>query len=328
MRTLIVSMLIASASFAQTGNLLDFANRAQGTQNYVSNKYVTIAPGSSATVINYSGTPGYTTDFFLAVSGIPTGYGIALNLNVIADGQTVYNGPSQQFFASMYWTDFVNTAFGNKYVSNSANGLKTRIPIPFNSTLQIVVTNYYYSNVVIWYDLGYQTGVAQTWGPLSHLHVAWTGNYANGMGSWVAAGPFLSQDQIAPIVNLTGIGAGKLLGVYLCADGYAAGSNAFMEGPVNVSLDSAATYKSESTDGFFGAFGRFGGIPAGWSGTDSILTLKRDVPPLYAAVRFFDPALPFQNNISVTWQAGQASTGYTFTGTVYMPAAVFYYTQN
>jgi hypothetical protein len=138
----------------------------------------------------------------------------------------------------------------------------------------------------------------------------------------------LTQDQIGTLVNVSGLSAGKLLGVYIVWDSYGSASGPqFLEGPVVVSLDGTTAYKSSGAEDYFGMSGYFVAVSPGFGSRTNMLTMKQTSPPLYAAMRFHMPEpMLFSNALSITAQAGLASTGNTFTGTVHIAYTVWYYT--
>ena len=74
--------------------------------------------------------------------------------------------------------------------------------------------------------------------------------------------------------------------------------------------------------------GYFGGVsPGGFFTPWTNLNIKRGSPSLYQAMRFHinDP-ITFSNSLKIQWQAGDTTSGNTFTGTVTVFFTLWFYT--
>src|SRR5581483_12288170 len=116
------------------------------------------------------------------------------------------------------------------------------IPIPFSSSISITVTNGSGSNLQIWYEVGYVTGVPNLWTRTRNLHVV--SNSPTSFG--------LTQDQTINFVNATGLNRGRFLGLCLMLDDFAVtgGSPSFLEGPIEIYADGNLVYKTSGTEDY------------------------------------------------------------------------------
>jgi len=276
--------------------------------------------------MNVTGS-GYLTDFWWA-SNLQSGNSHTAIMAIIVDGVTIFNGPAQLLFGINYFTENVAAVYANDFLQFAGGGGKSTIPIPFSSSLKITYTNNLNGNVIIWWTIGYQTGVANVWSRYAHLNTAWGGQYASAVGVKSDTSLALTQDQLGTLLNATSLTPGKLLGVYLVWDSYSSANNqAFLEGPITITLDGAQAYKTSGSEDYFGMAGYFVAVSPGYGTRFQSLTLKQVSPPLYAGVRFHvqEPML-FENALSITAQAGLSSAGPTFTGTVHIAYMIWYYT--
>lgn len=296
-----------------------------GTPNYAVGKQIAIAPGTTITLLNITGS-GYVSHMWMAMNNTSTEAGNYQILKITVDGNVTYNDLYGNFFGDPFWNDSSLGHFATELTTDAA-GQGSYIPIPYSTSLEIQLTsNEPSSTINFWYNISYISGVSPSIFNLSGKLNVNAVTYNEGGSALV-----LTQDQVGTLMNATGLAPGRLLGISLLFDGYnasgSASSSAFLEGPLIIYCDGNIVLQTSGSEDYFGMAGYFGGVAAGFSTTQTALTNKRSSPILYAAVRFhlLDP-ITFQNALKVTWQAGLASTGNTFTGSVTLYWTIWYYT--
>ncbi len=286
-----------------------------GTPAYAVGKLVSIGAGATQTIFSYSGGPGYLSSMWLACQG-----GNSAELIITVDGTPIYQDVLNNFFACGTVNSGVAGQFSNLFLNNWG-GTGSVIPIPFASSILVQIKNTGGSSFNNWWTISYMKAVADSWLNSSHLHVA-----VNSVD--IDGGLSLTQDQIGTLLNATGIGPGRLLGICLQFDGsgVTGGSNtsSFLEGPVEIYTDGNLVLQTSGTEDYFGMSGYFEFVSSGVGGPYVSLVYKS--APSYQALRFHiqDPIL-FNDSLEVKWQAGNSAYA-TFTGSVVVGWTIWYYT--
>ena len=323
MKTLLLFGFLASSIWAQTDILSESRFLQGGTPQNSKTEHLMVGGGGAATVLNYSGSPGYVSSLWIAISGNQNSM-VNSVLTITVDGESTpaISTRIPLFFGSEYCWNTNN--FGSRFIGCEQNGgsnigYYAYIPIPFSDSITATVTNGDpTASMTMWAEANYTTGVADSWTRSKKL--------------WVSSGTLtgLTVNQVAALVNVTGINQGRLFGVYMSIDSWPGDANprpAPLEGNVKMYFDgaSAPNYESSGTEDYFHSSNYFENVPSGFSTDYTGVPFKSDVT--WNAFRFhvYDP-MTFSNGLKVTWNCGD-STEVNFSGSVRLAYTVWYYTE-
>jgi hypothetical protein len=310
-------------------NLLDPDDRMRvgGVMKLIVGKNESVTSGGGTfTCLNYTAGPGYLTDFWIATN-LGSGNSNKADIAITIDGSVLYTGSLQMFMASPFFTD----ALGGQVFSNDFmrqwGGSKTMIPIPFQSSIEIVITNNDISTLQIWFQGGYITGIVpNNWRRSNKLNIV-----SAGPGFSSDTSVSLTQDQSATILDQSGLPPGRLLGMYLLFNGTGANNRYFLEGNIQIYLDGVLAYQTSGIEDYISASDYFILISAGHGDRFATLQMKQDSSPFfYGMMRFHiqEPML-FNGAVKVVVQMGDSvgSGGATFTGAVLLGYTIWFYTE-
>jgi Protein of unknown function (DUF2961) len=316
-------IITSGASTRMVGDILqESAKIGSGVINHQKQEYVSVATSTSLTLYSYSSGPGYISDFWMGITQASVSDLNALTLTITTDGNTVFNDRASLYFAAEYQSN--QNSFLSRYIGASNNnsnnvGYYSYIPIPFSSSVSIVLNNTSGSNAAtVFSSIKAQTGVINNWPYTRKL--------------WCSSGTLTNQavNTICTLVNATSLNQGRLLGMGLSIDSFpnsASPATAPLEGNIKIYLDGAVTPNIETpgTEDYFHMSNYFQGFTAPVTSDYVGLTLKSTYT--FNAYRFHiqDP-IHFNNALKITWNAGD-STEVNFTGGVRLAYCVWYYTE-
>ena len=145
---------------------------AGGTPGNSKNEKVTLGQGATLTVLSYSGSAGYLSSLWFALAGTGTSLEDSV-LKITVDGES---SPAISLRVPLYFAaEYLNTGstnFQSRFVGGNQGGggigLYSFIPVPFNSSITVTLTNGDASNsMTVWSEANYTSGVADSW-PLAH----------------------------------------------------------------------------------------------------------------------------------------------------------------
>lgn len=310
-------MSILDLNNFNTGTINPFA--AVHHRDVVNNQTITLlsdTPGSAG-VVRY---------FFLAATNAENNS----LLTITTDGNVCYSGPAWRFFAARYVGGnalcYAGALVGMN--TNAAGGLNnvsaySRIPIPFNTSINITYQNLSGQTQELFYWFEEYIGLAaNSWPRENHLTVK------------SFAFPSAAYLSVNTLINDSGLTNGRFLGLAFTADGWPGHANpisAAMEGPIKIYIDggSIPIITSSGTEDYpgFGFYMQNAGNPGQYTAaTDgySGVTFHAPGAGTYGAYRFHvaDPIL-FSNAVQITWTAGN---NILYTGTEDFTGTVYYYT--
>lgn len=295
-------------------------------------KNVTLSASGSYTILNLTGTEGYVACLYIALTAAGDTINVLENstLTITVDGEATPAIDAVRlplFFGAEYvWNtnDFHSRFIGGQGNASNNAGYYAYIPIPFGSSIEIVINNGSTSSSALLYtEVTYITGVPKsTWTPCRKLYVS--------------SGTLTDQtvNTVCTLVNATGLNPGRLLGVALSIDSYpnsASPATAPLEGAVEIYLDGGvgspptANFDSSGTEDFFHMSDYFeresSPTVADYTG------LSYASSSTWCAYRFFilDP-IQFTNALEVIWNCGN-SADVNFTGGVRLAYTIWYYTE-
>lgn len=320
--------LICADYYATTGtagSAVDILaeEKPAGVTHGTAAKGVSVANNGTVTLLNVTNQSGYVS--FIGLEVAPGD--INSTLTITADGNTVFNDRAVLFFGAEYVSTV--SGFNSRFIAatndgSTGEGMRSYIPIPFGSSVSIVYKNTSGAAETVWYNVYYQTRVADSWPLTRHLHTC--------SGTVATAAP----QSVITMCNASGLSPGRLLGVAFNIDSYpgsASPATAPLEGEFKVYLDGAATptIQSTGTEDYLGSGFYFGNWPS--PGLNSFSTansayvgLTERTSETWGGYRFhiMDP-VTFQNALKFTWDVGESVV--SFTGTVRFSYCVWYYTQ-
>jgi Protein of unknown function (DUF2961) len=320
---IIGGIITSGASARMVGDILqESAKIGSGIINQQKKEATSLATSSSLTLFTYSSGPGFISDLYMSVTQSSVSDLNALTLTITTDGNTVFNDRASLFFAAEYQSN--QSAFLSRYVGASNNnsnnvGYYSYIPIPFSSSITIVLNNTSGSNAcTVSSTITAQTNVLNNWPYTRKL--------------WCSSGTLTNQavNTVETLVNATSLQQGRLLGVFLSMDATpntASPATAPLEGNVKIYLDSAVTPNIETpgTPDYFHMSNYFQGFTAPYVSDYVGLTIK--TANIFNAYRFHiqDP-IHFNNALKITWNCGDSSQ-VNFTGGERLAYCVWYYTE-
>ena len=310
-------------------DILSETKPAYGTSHSVFGKAVPVVNNATQTLINLTGVSGgWISYFFLGWNAAD----IVSTMTIVADGNTVFSDRACLFFGAEYQENgasFMHRFLGASNDDSNNVGFYSYIPIPFTSSLSITFTNTFGSTHNLYWTIGYQTGVANSW-PLTQKLVCRSGTVS-------AATPY----SVNTLVNDSGLNPGRLLGITCSIDSVPGSANPTtgpLEGEWKMYFDGSGSpnWNSSGTEDYFGMSNYFQGFlistqDATRNGITSGLSPYAGATLITAAgtwnaYRFhiLDP-ITFQNALKVTWDAGESSF-ISWTGTVRFSYCLYYYT--
>lgn len=310
----VIASIMTAEAFARLAGDILRENKPGGVPVYTMEKQVSVTGGVAHTILNYSGGPGYLCDMWFALS---IGSDNATAIEITVDGDVIYSGVLSHLFANLYNSNSWANYFDNAFIQNRGGNGWT-IPIPFSSSILITVTPS--SSCSLWYTASYRTGVPNGWPRTRKLKIA----------AGTTAG--LTQDQVATLVDESGLDRGRLLGCYLMVDCFHGGSGSAspatspLEGAVKIYRDGTLAYVSSGTEDYAKMAGFFAAVSNG-ANASQYITLTAKNSDHFAFVRFHIPdPIEFENALKVTWNAGNSLIS-SFSGSVTLSWVVWYYTE-
>ena len=312
-------------------------DRLTGVVGSNQQKNLSISSGATATLLPIVTGPGLITD--LCVWSNQTG----LQVNI------AYNGESPastqvllQDLLGDHYSDSQPAFRGNWIISSNAGvnnpGGCFRLPIPFNLSIAITLTNNSTGTAIITGYVVYETGLLDTWAYTQRLHIS----VVNQRG--------INPNTETDMLNVTGV-KGQLAGFgwiydgcdwngFSCQSDSANPRSAPLEGSFKIYFDGSATpnFVTSGTEDMFGMgwyFRLFNGFSAGCcnaggtvapSGGDNLLTISTS--DTWGAQRFFihDPK-KFNNAARMTWTCGNTTNGVNFSGKCILLSTVYWYSE-
>ena len=299
-----------------------------GTFASASAKAHSVAASGSLTLLNYSGGPGYVAEIWMAIAtGDATTFADGnITITVDGEGTPAINVRLPLFFCAEYLAN--GGAAANHYgryiqLNQGGGGVSVcfRFPIPFVSSIEIVVTNGSTGSAAdFWYEVNYVTGVPNNWPYTQKL--------------WCASGTLNDQtvDTAETLVDVSGTNPGRLLGAYLSIDSTPDGaspSTGPLEGAVQIYVDGGGSpvYQSSGTEDYFNSSFYFAGVPSGAGGQYVGYPFVGTGNNTWNCYRFHVPDMVlFANALKYVWNCGNSSY-VNFTGGVRLAYCVFYYTE-
>lgn len=326
--------------------------RPAGTLASTEQKALALSASGTATLINYTGgSPGYISRIWFGMtntSGDPTKDTVKIYLN--GSGTPSITIPAQNMCLSTYlWkassfgnvnnSTFFTTATNLGGGSGTNVGCDFKLPVPFNSGVQVTITDTTGAASTLWYIVEYHTGVPLT---------TWTNTRVLHMDS-ITDQTGITANTVTTLSNYTGGQPGRFVGLWWMEDGFPGSVSNYvapMEGLITLTLDGAGspTVQSSGTEDWFGlsnyiegnGTGGTGGgntsqIQGGWKSADgqvAITFMGNALGETQGLVRFhvYDP-ITFSSGEKITWACGNTSV-ISFTGTCTLWSTVFYYTLN
>lgn len=341
----------AGGSAGFYGDILS-AQKPSGTTAYSAAKAQALAASGTATLINYTGgSPGYVSHIFFALnntSGDPTKDTVKVFID--GSGTPSITIPMQNMCMATYlWkaastgnvsnSSYFTTATSMSGSGGTNVGCNFELPIPFNTGVQITVTDTTAAASTIWYTVEYHTGVpTSTWTNTRVLHMDSINDQTG-----------ITANTVTTLSNYTGGQPGRFVGLWWMEDsvpGSASPTTAPMEGVVALTLDGAGSpnIQSSGTEDWFGLSNYFQGngtggtgggglaqIQGGWKSADgqvAITFMSNSTGSTQGAARFHvHNPITFNSGEKLTWACGNTSV-ISFTGTCTLWSTVYYYTQN
>jgi hypothetical protein len=317
----IASILAANAMYGLTPDLLSFEHRPYGTPTSFKTEVTAFNHGASVDLVNYSGGPGYMSDFWFSVT---LNYSDLNNITmtITADGNTVFSDRACLYFAAEY--QYNTTVFASRFIGASNNnsnnvGYYNFLPVPFSSSLKITITNNSGSqNGFCWSTLTLQLGVPNR-SPRTRRMICSSGLLTN-----------QTVDTVITLVNATGLNPGRLAGISMSLDSYPNGANpptAPLEGNFKFYLDGSGSPSIETsgTEDYPHMANYFQGYNAPTVPDYLGLTFKTSETWNFYRFHIPDP-ICFQNALKVTWNCGDSGE-VNFTGGVRVAFCLWYYTE-
>lgn len=283
-----------------------------GVPRYSTGKQYALTNGVPYTVLNVSGQAGYVSEIWMALDSGGTNETIKL----VVDGVTVFEGSYAMFFACRDFRLSRAGRYGNALMADMG-GQTWRIPIPFSNSISITVTAAS-AGLHLWYQISYKQGVPNNWPRTRKLRMVSGEQQSN------------TIDQVRTLIDVTGIGRGRLLGLYLCIDsatGSASPVTSPLEGRIKIYLDTIKGFESSGTEDYFHAAGFFSFITPGQS-VGPYVSLQAEDTNHWHVMRFHVPdPIVFEDELKITVNAGESAIT-SFTGTVNYSWVIWYYTEN
>jgi hypothetical protein len=298
---------------------------AGGSPANSSQKALSVGAGATATLLNYSGSSGYLSVLWFGITGSEAAM-TASTITITVDGEAspTINVRIPLYFAAEYcWNE---NNFGSRFLGCEQNGgsnigYYSLIPVPFNSSIEVQLTNGDSgSGLTLWYEATYTTNVPNVWPRARKLYMA-TGTVTG-----------LTVNETETLVDVSGLNPGRLFGIYLSIDsspGSASPATAPLEGRVKIYFDGASSpnYQSSGTEDYFHFSNYFENTPSGFSTDYTGCPFISGSAVTWNCYRFHVlDAMTFQNALKVTWDAGY-STVVNYTGSVRLAYTVWYYSQ-
>lgn len=300
-----------------------------GTVKSAKVEYQNVAAGATVDLINYIGDqPGYVSQIWW---GITSTDAVARNDSVIKvyiDDEVVpsIDIPLKMLCGAEYGNTTSNGFWQSRFLglsrhdSNQNCGYLFRIPIPFGARIRITLTNSSGSaSLNLWCHIMYHLGVPNIWNRTRKLHAI------TGLGTY-------SVDQVATLLDVSEVGPGRLMGVYMNMDAFPGTANpklAHLEGNVKITIDGTLAVESPGTEDYFLWTNYFQNLVAGTSYVNDFVgvTYIAGSSNGYSCHRFHIPdPIEFNDDLKITWNCGD-STQVNFTGTVRFSWTVWYYTE-
>lgn len=307
-----------------------------GTLGYskLESTLLTGGKSNSVTLINLSNYSGYVSSINITIYSLADLTNMMDGLiSVYVDGESnpSISLPLSALVGGSYMNNVLKGQWGSKYFGGNINNASSfncyfRLPIPFNSSIRILLYNgsSNYSSTVQ-STVAYQYSTTQmSWPNTGKLHCDFTTQTA------------LQANSVQQLVSYSGGHSGRYVGMYFLADCVAntvSPYGAELQGDFEFFMNSQTTpsYVSSGTDDYFmqGSYGvgtTQGSVSAGGEIGRCYVSTSTNAVDSFFRIHDSDPWYFDNTGFAIKWHCGD-TVQVPFTGTVKIIAVCYYYTQ-